>query len=95
MPWRRQRPLATGAIGGSEALIGFAVIMLIAFGLVLLTNRLTVYYSLAALALAVFYPYSKRLIFFPQVVRVDSEGLHTIGEDRLLQTYSAGLGIAD
>ncbi len=63
-----QRPLATGEISGTEALIGFAVIMLIAFGLVLLTNRLTVYFSLAALALAVFYPYSKRLIFFPQVV---------------------------
>ncbi|MCB1608008.1 MAG: 4-hydroxybenzoate octaprenyltransferase [Xanthomonadales bacterium] len=64
----QQRPLATGEISGTEGLIGFALIMLIAFGLVLLTNQLTIYLSLGALALAVFYPYSKRLIWFPQVI---------------------------
>lgn len=32
---------------------------------------------------------------FPQVVRVDAGGLQAIAEDRLLQTYSAGLDIAD
>jgi 4-hydroxybenzoate polyprenyltransferase len=41
--------------------------MLVAFGLVLLTNRLTVYLSLAALALALSYPYMKRWTYLPQV----------------------------
>lgn len=63
-----QRPLATGELSGTEALLGFALMMLIAFGLVLLTNELTIYLSLGALALAVFYPYSKRILWFPQVV---------------------------
>lgn len=64
----RERPLATGEISGSEALIGFALLMLVAFGLVLLTNRLTVWLSVGALLLAVLYPYCKRVMGFPQVV---------------------------
>jgi 4-hydroxybenzoate polyprenyltransferase len=39
----------------------------VAFGLVLLTNRLTVYLSLGALALALSYPYMKRWTYLPQV----------------------------
>ena len=64
----KQRPLASGEVGAAEALILFAVLMAIAFALVLLTNRLTVYLALVAAALAVSYPYMKRLIWFPQVV---------------------------
>lgn len=64
----RARPLAVGEISGREALAIFVVLMLLAFGLVLLTNRLTVYLSLLAAALATLYPYSKRVIWFPQVV---------------------------
>ena len=64
----KQRPLASGEVGATEALTLFVVLMLVAFVLVLLTNRLTVYLSLAAAALAVSYPYMKRLIWFPQVV---------------------------
>ena len=64
----KQRPLASGEVGAAEALALFVVLMVIAFALVLLTNRLTVYLSLAAAALAVSYPYMKRLIWFPQVV---------------------------
>lgn len=64
----KQRPLASGEVGAAEALALFAVLMVVAFALVLLTNRLTVYLSLAAAALAVSYPYMKRLIWFPQVV---------------------------
>ncbi len=63
-----KRPLATGELSGTQALLGFALMMLIAFGLVMLTNKLTMYLSLGALALAIFYPYSKRILWFPQVV---------------------------
>lgn len=64
----RARPLAAGHVGGGEALALFVVLMAIAFGLVLLTNPLTVYLSLAAAGLAVTYPYMKRVIWFPQLV---------------------------
>jgi len=63
----RDRPLATGAVSGREALAVFAVLMLVAFGLVLLTNRLTVYLSVAGLFLAATYPYLKRHTYLPQV----------------------------
>lgn len=63
----RHRPLATGKVRGREALAVFAVLMLIAFGLVLLTNRLTVYLSFIGIALAASYPYLKRYTYLPQV----------------------------
>ena len=63
----RERPLATGAVGGREALIVFAVLMLLAFGLVLLTNRLTVQLSFIGVLLAASYPYLKRYTYLPQV----------------------------
>lgn len=61
------RPLATGAVSGREALALFAVLMLVAFGLVLLTNRLTVYLSFVGVFLASSYPYLKRHTYLPQV----------------------------
>ena len=63
----RSRPLATGEIAPREALALFAAMMLVAFGLVLLTNRLTVYLSVAAVALAATYPYLKRHTYLPQL----------------------------
>ncbi len=63
----RGRPLATGAVSGREALLLFAALMLTAFALVLTTNRLTVYLSLAGLFLAASYPYLKRYTHLPQV----------------------------
>ncbi len=63
----KSRPLATGAVGGREALIVFAVLMLVAFGLVLLTNRLTVELSVVGVFLAASYPYLKRHTYLPQV----------------------------
>lgn len=63
----RSRPLATGEVTPREALIVFVVLALIAFGLVLLTNRLTVYLSFVGIALAASYPYLKRYTYFPQV----------------------------
>jgi 4-hydroxybenzoate polyprenyltransferase len=63
----RDRPLASGAVSAREALLVFLALMLVAFGLVLLTNRLTVYLSVAGLFLAATYPYLKRHTYLPQV----------------------------
>jgi len=61
------RPLATGAVGGREALAVFAVLMLVAFALVLTMNRLTVWLSVVGVFLAASYPYLKRYTYLPQV----------------------------
>ncbi len=63
----RDRPLATGAVAPREAVTVFVLLMLIAFGLVLLTNRLTIYLSIGGLALAASYPFMKRYTYLPQV----------------------------
>ncbi len=63
----RTRPLATGEVSSREALLLFAALCLIAFGLVLLTNRLTVMLSVVGVLLAASYPYLKRYTWFPQV----------------------------
>lgn len=63
----KARPLATGAVRGREALAVFAVLMLVAFALVLTLNRLTVMLSFVGVALAASYPYLKRYTYFPQV----------------------------
>ena len=63
----RDRPLATGAVRGREALLLFAVLMLFAFALVLTMNTLTVWLSLIGLVLAASYPYLKRYTHLPQV----------------------------
>jgi 4-hydroxybenzoate polyprenyltransferase len=63
----KSRPLATGAVAPREALVLFAALMAVAFALVLLTNRLTVYLSVAAVFLAATYPYLKRHTYLPQV----------------------------
>ncbi|MFY8059942.1 MAG: UbiA family prenyltransferase, partial [Arenimonas sp.] len=63
----RTRPLARGALSGREALAAFILMMLVAFGLVLLTNTLTIGLSIAGAVLAATYPYLKRHTYFPQV----------------------------
>ena len=63
----KSRPLATGEVSGREALALFAGMMLVAFGLVLLTNRLTVLLSVAGVFLAATYPYLKRHTYLPQL----------------------------
>ena len=63
----RGRPLATGAVRGREALALFAVLMLVAFALVLTLNRLTVLMSFVGMLLAASYPYLKRYTYLPQV----------------------------
>lgn len=63
-----QRPLASERISRSKAILLFVFLVALAFLLVLLTNRLTIYLSLAAVVLAVTYPLMKRIMWFPQVV---------------------------
>ena len=63
----RERPLAAGRVSGREALWVFAVLMLVAFGLVLTMNRLTIGLSVVAAFLAASYPYLKRYTHLPQV----------------------------
>jgi 4-hydroxybenzoate polyprenyltransferase len=61
------RPLASGRISSTEALIIAALLALIAFALVLIfLNRLTIYLSLAAAFLAASYPFTKRFLATPQ-----------------------------
>ena len=60
------RPLATKRVTESEALILFAVLCLIAFGLVLLLNTLTIMLSMVAVFLAITYPFMKRYTHLPQ-----------------------------
>jgi len=62
----RDRPLAAGLIAPAEALALAAALMLLAFVLVLQLNRLTVMLSFGALALAVIYPFLKRVFSLPQ-----------------------------
>lgn len=64
----RDRPLATGALRPTDALLATGVLLSAAFALVLLTNTLTVALSLPAAALAIAYPFTKRVTHFPQVV---------------------------
>ena len=51
-----------------EALAATALLMALAFALVLMTNRLTILLSMVALALALVYPFTKRVTHFPQLV---------------------------
>ena len=62
----RDRPLATGTVTGTEALMVAGVLLLIAFLLVLTTNRLTVLLAFVAIPLATIYPFMKRYTYVPQ-----------------------------
>jgi 4-hydroxybenzoate polyprenyltransferase len=62
------RPVTRGAISAKAALLLGAVLALIAFALVLTTNAATVLWSFAALAVTIFYPFTKRFFSMPQAV---------------------------
>jgi 4-hydroxybenzoate polyprenyltransferase len=62
----RERPIATGAVTPREALALFAVLVSLAFLLVLTMNRLTVLLSFVGAALAATYPFMKRHTWLPQ-----------------------------
>ncbi|NDP37874.1 MAG: 4-hydroxybenzoate octaprenyltransferase [Rhodoferax sp.] len=62
------RPVTTGAVSVKEALAVGAALALLAFGLVLTTNAITIGMSGAALAVTLAYPYAKRYVAMPQAV---------------------------
>lgn len=62
------RPIASGEVSPQSALLLFSVLIGVAFGLVLLTNMLTIQLSFVAVALAGLYPFTKRCIQLPQFV---------------------------
>lgn len=63
----RSRPLVAGELSGRQALLLFALLMALAFLLVLTTNARTVSLSVVALLLAATYPYLKRHFALPQL----------------------------
>jgi 4-hydroxybenzoate polyprenyltransferase len=62
------RPLATGEVAPAEALLLFAALMLIALGLVLTLNPLTLSFAIGGAVIAVIYPFTKRFLSTPQFV---------------------------
>jgi 4-hydroxybenzoate polyprenyltransferase len=64
----RERPLVSGQVSGGEAIALFIGLCLLAFGLVLLTNPLTIQLSVGGVLLAFCYPFMKRYTHLPQVV---------------------------
>ncbi len=64
----QDRPVTSGRLGAKEALGVGALLAVLAFALVLTTNRATVWWSMVALALALAYPFAKRLVSMPQAV---------------------------
>lgn len=64
----RQRPLASGAVTGTEALQLFLLLLLLSASLLVFLNWQTVLLALVAVLLAAVYPFMKRYTHLPQVV---------------------------
>ena len=64
----KNRPLTSGEVSEKGALILFSFLILMSFGLVLMTNFLTVQLSIVAVLLATLYPFVKRWSNLPQFV---------------------------
>lgn len=64
----KARPLATGEISPRDALIGFVILLAVAFLLVLQINQTAILLSFGGLVLVIVYPFTKRWSYLPQVV---------------------------
>ncbi|MCW8886649.1 MAG: 4-hydroxybenzoate octaprenyltransferase [Motiliproteus sp.] len=64
----KNRPLPAGRVSEKEALALFAGLILVAFMLVLFTDKQTIMLSFGGLLLASSYPFMKRYTYLPQVV---------------------------
>jgi len=62
----QSRPIAAGLVSPGEALVLFVLLSLAAFGLVWLTNTLTIILSVVGAVLATVYPFMKRHTYLPQ-----------------------------
>lgn len=63
-----QRPVTSGKLSVRHALGLGAALTLLAFGLVLTTNAVTIGWSFAALVVTLAYPFAKRFVAMPQAV---------------------------
>lgn len=64
----KERPITSGKISGKEALAVAAILVLIAFLLILPLNLLTKELAVFALIIAIIYPFTKRFFAIPQAV---------------------------
>ena len=64
----KSRPLVTGEVTKEEAIMLLVCLFLIALILVLFLNLKSFYWAVGGAALTLLYPFTKRLIWFPQVV---------------------------
>jgi 4-hydroxybenzoate polyprenyltransferase len=64
----QRRPLVLGSLTRKDAFLCFALLSLISFCLVLMTNERTIILSFAAVALVAVYPFMKRFTNLPQLV---------------------------
>ena len=64
----RHRPLVTGALSVKEAVGLLVTLLILALTLVALTNPLTIKLSIIGAALALVYPFMKRITHWPQIV---------------------------
>ena len=62
------RPLVSGALKRSEALVCFSVLSGLGFILVLFTNTETIFVSMFSISIIVLYPFAKRFTNLPQVI---------------------------
>jgi 4-hydroxybenzoate polyprenyltransferase len=62
------RPIVTGEVAPSEALLLFFGLMFIALGVVLTLNTLTIVFACFGAAITIFYPFTKRFFAAPQFV---------------------------
>lgn len=63
----KDRPLATGKVRPKDALILFAILMIISFSLVIQLNLMTCLFSLGAAFVMIIYPFLKRVTHLPQL----------------------------
>lgn len=62
------RPLVSGALKRSEALVCFGILSGLGFILVLFTNTETIFVSMFSISIIVLYPFAKRFTNLPQVI---------------------------
>lgn len=63
----KNRPLVTGAVSVTAALLLAVMLLAVAFMLLLQLNRLTFYYALFGLGVVLLYPWLKRITYLPQL----------------------------
>ncbi len=63
----KDRPMPNGEISVTQALLTFALLIGVAFFLVIHTNSLTILLALPGAVLAATYPYAKRVSYLPQL----------------------------